>query len=99
MGRGLLPQAYRRQDPRGHCPRHDREIQHVSFVHRPGGSGEGAPRKRPSWAGLFRGMIRAWSPAGGLIMLALVLITAASALSNLLFNLPFSGEYELAKHF
>ncbi|HUL04837.1 MAG TPA: TRAP transporter small permease subunit [Candidatus Acidoferrum sp.] len=32
-------------------------------------------------------------------MLILVLITAASALSNLLFNVPFSGEYELAKHF
>jgi len=32
-------------------------------------------------------------------MLALVLVTAASALSNLLFNVPFAGEYELAKHF
>jgi len=44
-------------------------------------------------------MIRVWALAGGLIILALVLITAASALSNLLFNVPFSGEYELAKHF
>ena len=71
----------------------------MSFVHRAGGSGEGAPRRRSLWSGLLRGIIRAWALAGGLILLGLVLITAASALSNLLFNLPFSGEYELAKHF
>jgi len=70
----------------------------VSFVHPAGESGEGAPRRGPSW-GLLRGIIRAWALTGGLIILALVLITAASALSNLLFNVPFSGEYELAKHF
>jgi TRAP-type C4-dicarboxylate transport system permease small subunit len=70
----------------------------VSFVHPAGESGEGAPRGRPSW-GLLRGIIRAWALTGGLIILALVLITAASALSNLLFNVPFSGEYELAKRF
>jgi TRAP-type C4-dicarboxylate transport system permease small subunit len=70
----------------------------VSFVHRPAQSGEGAPRRGPSWS-LLRGIIRVWALAGGLIILALVLITAASALSNLLFNVPFSGEYELAKHF
>ena len=70
----------------------------MSFVHRAGESGEGEPRRRPSW-GLLRGIIRAWALVGGLIILVLVLITAASALSNLLFNLPFSGEYELAKHF
>ena len=29
----------------------------------------------------------------------LVLITATSALSNVFFNRPFTGEYELAKHF
>jgi TRAP-type C4-dicarboxylate transport system permease small subunit len=28
-----------------------------------------------------------------------VLITAASAVSNVMFNVPFAGEYELAKHF
>lgn len=71
----------------------------MSFVHSPGGSGEGAPRRGPAWAGLLRGIIRSWALVGGLIILALVLITAASAISNLLFNVPFSGEYELAKHF
>lgn len=70
----------------------------MSFVHPAGESGEGGPRRRSSW-GLLRGIIRAWALTGGLIILALVLITAASALSNLLFNVPFSGEYELAKHF
>jgi len=71
----------------------------VTAVHGPGANGEGAPRTRPSWAGLLRGIIRIWALAGGLIIALLVLITAASALSNLLFNAPFSGEYELAKHF
>lgn len=70
----------------------------MSFVH-PDGGGAGAPRRRPAWFGLLRGIIRAWALAGGLIILALVLITAASAVSNLLFNAPFAGEYELAKHF
>jgi TRAP-type C4-dicarboxylate transport system permease small subunit len=71
----------------------------VSFVHGPGANGERAPRQPPSWARLLRGLIRSWALAGGLIIALLVLITAASAVSNLLFNLPFSGEYELAKHF
>ncbi|HZF34411.1 MAG TPA: TRAP transporter small permease subunit [Candidatus Angelobacter sp.] len=71
----------------------------MTAVHGPGANGEGAPRTRPSWAGLLRGIIRIWALAGGLIIALLVLITAASALSNLLFNAPFSGEYELAKHF
>jgi TRAP-type C4-dicarboxylate transport system permease small subunit len=71
----------------------------VSFVHRPDGEGSGAPRKGPAWVGPFRGAITWWAIAGGIIILALVLITAASAISNLLFNVPFAGEYELAKHF
>ena len=49
--------------------------------------------------GFLRGIIRSWALAGGMIIALLVLITAASAVSNLLFNVPFSGEYELAKHF
>jgi TRAP-type C4-dicarboxylate transport system permease small subunit len=71
----------------------------VSFVHSPGTNGERAPRQRPSFVGLLCGIIRSWALAGGLIIALLVLITAASAVSNLLFNVPFSGEYELAKHF
>ena len=44
-------------------------------------------------------LIRYWALLGGAIILVLVLITAASALSNLFFDAPFAGEYELAKHF
>jgi len=71
----------------------------VSFVHRPTGDGSGTPPKGPVWIGLFRGAITYWALAGGVVLLALVLITAGSAISNLLFNVPFAGEYELAKHF
>ena len=71
----------------------------MSFVHSSGTNGERAPRQRQSWGSLLRGIIRSWALAGGLIIALLVLITAASAVSNLLFNVPFSGEYELAKHF
>ncbi len=71
----------------------------MSFVHRSPGDGPGPARKGPAGAGLLRLLIRYWALAGGVVILALVLITAASALSNLLFNVPFSGEYELAKHF
>jgi TRAP-type C4-dicarboxylate transport system permease small subunit len=48
---------------------------------------------------VFRALIRWWALAGGLIILVLVLITAAGALANLLFGTPYAGEYELAKHF
>lgn len=45
-----------------------------------------------------RRVIRAWALLGGLILVGLVLMTAASALSNLFFNRPFPGDYELVKH-
>src|SRR6188768_417426 len=45
-----------------------------------------------------RAAIRYWALAGGVILLALVVITAASAVSNLVIGKPFTGEYELAKH-
>ena len=71
----------------------------MSFVHQSSGDGPAPPLKGPDWAGFFRAFIRYWALVGGAIILVLVAITAASALSNLLFNVPFSGEYELAKHF
>ena len=46
-----------------------------------------------------RALIRLWALVGGAIILVLVMITAASALSNIFFRKPFMGEYELAKHF
>ena len=69
----------------------------MSFVHRSPGNGP-AP-KESDWVVFLRAFIRYWALVGGFVLLALVAITAASAISNLLFNVPFSGEYELAKHF
>ena len=46
-----------------------------------------------------RALIRLWALVGGAIILVLVVVTAASALSNLFLRKPFLGEYELAKHF
>src|SRR4051794_28679598 len=48
---------------------------------------------------ILRSAIRYWALGGGMILVALVLITAASAVSNLVVGKPFTGEYELAKHF
>ena len=53
------------------------------------------------WArliGLARAVLKAWALFGGLILVSLVLMTAASALSNLVFNRPFRGDYEIVKH-
>jgi TRAP-type C4-dicarboxylate transport system permease small subunit len=56
------------------------------------------PAPRAKLAGAARAVIRAWALFGGLILVGLVLMTAASALSNLLFNRPFPGDYELVKY-
>ncbi|MCB1497596.1 MAG: TRAP transporter small permease [Bauldia sp.] len=61
---------------------------------------EGASGPRPSFLGrLVRSVIRYWALLGGFIIVALVLLTAASALSNLVWNRPIPGDYELTKHF
>ena len=52
----------------------------------------------PSVIAMLRSAIRCWALAGGVILILLVLITAASAISNLVAGRPFTGEYELAKH-
>lgn len=44
-------------------------------------------------------IVRMWALLGGLIISALAVMTAASAVSNLLFEKPFSPDYELVKHF
>jgi TRAP-type C4-dicarboxylate transport system permease small subunit len=54
---------------------------------------------RPRWLRLLRTVIRTWALIGGLILVALMLMTAASAASNLIFNRPFEGDYEVMKHF
>jgi TRAP-type C4-dicarboxylate transport system permease small subunit len=47
---------------------------------------------------LARAAIEYWALLGGLILVALVAMTASSALSNLFFNKPFVGDFEVTKH-
>ena len=44
-------------------------------------------------------VIGGWALVGGAIICGLVLLTATSAASNLAFNRPIPGDYELVKHF
>jgi TRAP-type C4-dicarboxylate transport system permease small subunit len=48
---------------------------------------------------ILRALIRYWALFGGLIIIALVLLSAASALSNIFLRRPVPGDYELVKHF
>ena len=53
------------------------------------------------WArliGLARLTIRYWALLGGFTLVALVAMTAASAVSNLILNKPFPGDFEIVKH-
>jgi TRAP-type C4-dicarboxylate transport system permease small subunit len=75
----------------------------VSFVHRAeAGAGERWPaspggESRPIQ--VLRTVIKWCALAGGAVLVLLVLITAFSATSNVFLGKPFTGEYELAKHF
>jgi TRAP-type C4-dicarboxylate transport system permease small subunit len=54
-----------------------------------------------AWArlgGLARAAMKYWALLGGFILVALVLMTAGSAVSNLLFRRPFVADYDLVKH-
>ena len=44
-------------------------------------------------------LIKWWALAGGLLMTFLAVMTAGSAVSNILFEAPFPADYELVKHF
>ncbi len=54
---------------------------------------------QPGWLRLLAAVIRGWALIGGLILVALMVETAMSAASNLFFNKPFEGDYEVMKHF
>jgi len=59
-------------------------------------------QSRSRWArpvSLARAVIKYWALLGGAILVALVIMTAASATMNVLFNRPFVGDYEVVKHF
>ncbi len=65
------------------------------------GSGAGGPRSeapppRPVlWLGA---VVRFWAILGGLLATALAIMSAGSAVSNLLLHKPFPADYELVKH-
>jgi TRAP-type C4-dicarboxylate transport system permease small subunit len=75
----------------------------MSFVYREDKGGVAGPRPsrqwQPGWLRLTAAIIRAWALVGGLILIALMLMTAMSAASNLLLNVPLPGDYEVMKHF
>ena len=59
-----------------------------------------APDQNDARAGLFgpaRLVIRYWALAGGLILLALVLVNAVSVTGSALFGSPFPGDFELTE--
>ena len=43
-------------------------------------------------------LVRLWALGGGLLMGALAVMTAASAVSNLVLQAPFAADFELVKH-
>jgi TRAP-type C4-dicarboxylate transport system permease small subunit len=69
----------------------------------PGAFGDGAGGPRPGaspprpvvWLGAA---VRLWAIFGGLLATALAIMSAGSAVSNLLFQRPFPADYELVKH-
>jgi TRAP-type C4-dicarboxylate transport system permease small subunit len=61
------------------------------------GRAEG-PIHRAGALGLARSAIRYWALLGGLMLVGLVVMTAASAVSNLFLDRPFPGDFEIVKH-
>lgn len=64
-------------------------------------AGAGAGAEKGGWAklvGFARLAIRYWALAGGIVLVALVVMTGVSAILNLLFNKPFPGDFEIVKH-
>jgi TRAP-type C4-dicarboxylate transport system permease small subunit len=56
------------------------------------------PVSRAGWPGGLARIIRAWALLGGLLTLGLAVMTALSALSNIVAGRPFAADYELVKH-
>ena len=75
----------------------------MSFAYQENTGGVSGPRPsfewQPGWLRVLRAIIRLWALLGGLVVVVLMLITAASAGSNLVFDKPIQGDYELVKHF
>lgn len=54
-------------------------------------------QQRISFISLIRSLIRVWALLGGLLLIGIVLMTAYSATSNLLFNSPIAGDFEIVE--
>ena len=63
-----------------------------------GGSEPPPPATRTRAGALVVNAARWWALLGGVLTLALALMTAASAVSNILTGRPFAADYELVKH-
>ncbi|MGO4832277.1 TRAP transporter small permease, partial [Rhizobiaceae sp. 2RAB30] len=64
-----------------------------------GGDEPPPPSDRARWIATLAAVIRFWALLGGVITLALSVMTALSALSNIFLGKPFSPDHELVKHF
>lgn len=60
--------------------------------------GLGNEGRRARLESLARAIIRYWALFGGAVLILLVVMTAASAISNLVANRPFAGDFEVVKH-
>ena len=69
-------------------------------VHPAEGGDEPPPPTGRGWlGGWLAKVIRWWALLGGGVTLALSVMTAGSAISNIIFDRPFPPDYELVKHF
>jgi TRAP-type C4-dicarboxylate transport system permease small subunit len=64
-----------------------------------GGDEPPPPPSRGRLAAFMAAVIRWWALLGGIVTLALAVMTALGAMSNLFFDKPFAADYELVKHF
>jgi TRAP-type C4-dicarboxylate transport system permease small subunit len=58
----------------------------------------GRPAAPPRAVAALAAIVRLWAVAGGLIAVALAVMSALSAISNLALGRPFPADYELVKH-
>ena len=57
----------------------------------------GPEANRAGLIGLARRLIRLWAIGGGLLLIAIVLMTASSVVSGYIFSRPFPGDFEIVQ--
>jgi TRAP-type C4-dicarboxylate transport system permease small subunit len=63
------------------------------------GAGDRKPTPWGRFVSLLRALIRLWALLGGAVLVGLVVMTGASAISHLFLGQPFPGDYEVVRHF